>query len=109
MKRSPRRCSRISKGSGGMGPPHRPGAPLVGPVSPGPALTWQIQNGIAVVVLDCKGHPVNTISRAVKDEFRACFDALANDASVRAVAFFSGKPENFIAGADIEILGRLTS
>ena len=79
------------------------------PPSAGPALTWEVQDGIAVVVLDCKGHPVNTISRAVKDEFRACFDALANDASVRAVAFFSGKPENFIAGADIEEFVRLTS
>ena len=75
----------------------------------GPALTWEVQDGIAVVVLDCKDHPVNTISRAVKDEFRACFGALAADATVQAVAFFSGKPENFIAGADIEEFVRLTS
>ncbi|HEV8305349.1 MAG TPA: fatty acid oxidation complex subunit alpha FadJ [Gemmatimonadales bacterium] len=68
----------------------------------GPALTWDITDGIAVVVLDSKDRPVNTISRAVKDEFVACFETLAGDASVRAVAFFSGKPDNFIAGADIE-------
>ena len=74
-----------------------------------PALTWEVQDGIAVVVLDCKDQPVNTISRAVKDEFRACFETLANDASVQAVAFFSGKPENFIAGADIEEFVKLTS
>ena len=74
-----------------------------------PALTWEIQDGIAVVVLDCKDQPVNTISRAVKDEFRACFETLANDANVKAVAFFSGKPENFIAGADIEEFVKLTS
>ena len=75
----------------------------------GPALTWEIQDGIAVVVLDCKDKPVNTISRAVRDEFRACFERLANDSSVQAVAFFSGKPDNFIAGADIEEFVRLTS
>ncbi len=74
-----------------------------------PALTWEVQDGIAVVVLDCQGQPVNTISRAVKDEFRACFETLANDASVQAVAFFSGKAENFIAGADIEEFVTLTS
>jgi len=74
-----------------------------------PALSWEVQDGIAVVVLDSKGQPVNTISRAVKDEFRACFETLANDASVQAVAFFSGKPENFIAGADIEEFVKLTS
>jgi len=82
---------------------------MPGPSRGAPALTWDVQDGIAVVVLDCKGQPVNTISRAVKDEFRACFEALANDASVQAVAFFSGKPENFIAGADIEEFVKLTS
>jgi len=76
---------------------------------PGPALRWEIEDGVAVVVLDCKDKPVNTISRSVKDEFRACFEALAKDASVQAVAFFSGKADNFIAGADIEEFVRLTS
>ncbi len=67
-----------------------------------PAVTWEVEDGIATVILDLKSQPVNVISRAVKDEFIACFAALADDASVRAVAFFSGKADNFIAGADIE-------
>ena len=67
-----------------------------------PAVTWDVNDGIATVALDLKGQPVNVISRAVKDEFLACFAALADDTRVRAVAFFSGKPDNFIAGADIE-------
>ena len=79
------------------------------PKGGGPALIWEVQDGIAIVVLDCKDKPVNTISRAVKDEFRACFEDLANDASVQAVAFFSGKADNFIAGADIEEFVTLTS
>ena len=33
-----------------------------------PAITWEVEDGIATVVLDVKGHPVNVISRAVKDE-----------------------------------------
>jgi 3-hydroxyacyl-CoA dehydrogenase/enoyl-CoA hydratase/3-hydroxybutyryl-CoA epimerase len=74
-----------------------------------PAVTWEIHDGIATVVLDLKGQPVNVISRAVKDEFLACFAALADDANVRAIAFFSGKPDNFIAGADIEEFVALTS
>ena len=77
--------------------------------SSGPALTWEITDGIAVVVLDAKDRPVNTISRAVKDEFVACFEALGGDATVRAVAFFSGKADNFIAGADIEEFVQLSS
>ena len=79
------------------------------PAITAPAVTWEVTDGIATVVLDLKGQPVNVISRAVKDEFLACFAALADDARVRAVAFFSGKADNFIAGADIEEFVTLTS
>lgn len=74
-----------------------------------PAVTWDVNDGIAIVVLDLKGQPVNVISRAVKDEFLACFAALADDSRVRGVAFLSGKSDNFIAGADIEEFVTLTS
>src|SRR5438034_8682681 len=74
-----------------------------------PALTWDVADGIATVVLDLKAQPVNVISRAVKDEFIACFAALGDDPSVKAVAFFSGKTDNFIAGADIEEFVTLSS
>ena len=84
-------------------------ATLAPPRSATPAVTWDIDDGIATVVLDLKGQPVNVISRAVKDEFLACFAALADDSRVRAVAFFSGKPDNFIAGADIEEFVKLGS
>ena len=73
------------------------------------AITWSVSDGIAVVTLDCPGAPVNTISRDVMAEFNAAFDVLARDQALRAVAFFSGKPENFIAGADIEEFVRLSS
>src|SRR2546426_1250584 len=84
-------------------------ATIAPPARTAPAVTWGIADGIATVVLDLKGQPVNVISRAVKDEFLACFAALADDARVRAVAFFSGKAENFIAGADIEEFVTLSS
>jgi 3-hydroxyacyl-CoA dehydrogenase / enoyl-CoA hydratase / 3-hydroxybutyryl-CoA epimerase len=76
-------------------------ATLVAPRT-APAVTWEVSDGIATVILDLQSQPVNVISRAVKDEFLACFAALADDPSVRAIAFFSGKADNFIAGADIE-------
>ena len=84
-------------------------ATIAPPTHSAPAVTWDITDGIAVVVLDLKDHPVNVISRGVKDEFLACFAALADDPHVRGVAFLSGKPENFIAGADIEEFVRLGS
>src|SRR5688572_33217732 len=84
-------------------------ATLAPPARSAPAVTWEISDGIALVVLDLKGQPVNVISRAVKDEFLACFAALADDPSVRAIAFLSGKADNFIAGADIEEFVKLGS
>ena len=66
------------------------------------AFTTEIRNGIAVVTLDVPGAPVNTLSQAVKDEFEALFPQLQADPAVRAVVLISGKPDNFIAGADIE-------
>src|SRR5205807_2750891 len=77
---------------------HRARAALM----PGPALTWEPADGVAIVTFDLKDSPVNKFSRAVKDEFIATFTALEQDPAVRAIAVFSGKPENFIAGADIE-------
>src|SRR3989449_5383082 len=51
--------------------------------------------------------PYTTLFRS--QDLLATFDALEHDTAVRAVAFFSGKPENFIAGADIEEFVRLTT
>ena len=75
----------------------------------GPALRWEIVAGVAIVTLDLPGRPVNVISRAVREEFITTFDALALDPAVGAVAFFSGKPGTFMAGADIEEFGQLES
>jgi len=74
-----------------------------------PAITWEIRDGIAIVTLDRPGQAVNVIGRAVKTEFVQCFETLEQDARVRAIAFFSGKPDTFIAGADIEEFVQLGS
>ncbi len=74
------------------------------------ALTWElVDGGIAVVTFDLKGEPVNKISQAVKRDVHATFETLEQDPSVKAVAFFSGKPDTFIAGADIEEFVKLTT
>ena len=57
---------------------------------------------VAVVVFDLPGEPVNKFSTTVIGEFDAVLDALERDAGVRGVVLISGKPDGFIAGADIE-------
>ncbi|MCU0620083.1 MAG: fatty acid oxidation complex subunit alpha FadJ [Gemmatimonadales bacterium] len=71
------------------------------------AFTTALEQGIAVVTLDVAGAPVNTLSRAVGDEFAALLDRLAADPVVRGIVLLSGKPDSFIAGADIEEFTRL--
>ena len=65
------------------------------------------ENGIAIVTLDVPGEPVNTLSPPMIEEFGALLERLRSDGGVRAVVLISGKPENFIAGADIEEFTRL--
>ncbi|MEK6609850.1 MAG: enoyl-CoA hydratase-related protein, partial [Gemmatimonadota bacterium] len=66
------------------------------------ALTVAREGGVAVVTFDLPGESVNKFSRKVKDEFAKTMTTLRTDQSVKAVVLISGKPENFIAGADIE-------
>jgi 3-hydroxyacyl-CoA dehydrogenase/enoyl-CoA hydratase/3-hydroxybutyryl-CoA epimerase len=60
------------------------------------------QDGIARLVLDLPGEPVNKLSKTVRDELESILPELAKDSDVRAVVLLSGKPDNFIAGADID-------
>ena len=66
------------------------------------ALSTEVEDGIAIVTLDLPGESVNKISRAVKDEFLALVDRLERDTAIRGAVLISGKPDVFIAGADIE-------
>ena len=74
-----------------------------------PALTWEIADGIAIVTFDTPGSSVNVISAPVKDEVTRAFETLKTDERVKAVAFFSAKRDNFIAGADIEEFVKLST
>ncbi|HKE91381.1 MAG TPA: 3-hydroxyacyl-CoA dehydrogenase NAD-binding domain-containing protein, partial [Gemmatimonadales bacterium] len=69
----------------------------------------EVKDGVAAVTLDTPGAAVNVISRVVKDDLYELLAELERDTGVKAVAFFSGKPDNFIAGADIEEFVQLKS
>ena len=73
------------------------------------AFTSRIENGTAVVSFDLPGSPVNTLGSGVSAEFMALLERLQRDNGVRAIVLISGKPDNFIAGADIEEFAALTS
>jgi len=60
------------------------------------------EQGVALLTIDQPGSPVNILTAATKAEFETLLEQLRNDKAVRAVVLISGKPDNFIAGADIE-------
>lgn len=48
---------------------------------------------------------MNTISGQFRQEIEDLWaDQIADDASLKAVVFISGKPDNYIAGADIKMI-----
>ena len=48
---------------------------------------------------------MNTISQGMSKEAETIFkEHILNDSNVKAVVFISGKPDNFIAGADIDMI-----
>jgi 3-hydroxyacyl-CoA dehydrogenase/enoyl-CoA hydratase/3-hydroxybutyryl-CoA epimerase len=67
-----------------------------------PALSVEVVDGIAVITFDLPNESVNKLSRAVKDEFIALLSRLEQDTTVHGAVLISGKPDVWIAGADIE-------
>jgi 3-hydroxyacyl-CoA dehydrogenase/enoyl-CoA hydratase/3-hydroxybutyryl-CoA epimerase len=65
--------------------------------------------GILIVTLDVPGEKVNALSRALLAEFTALIEGLESRQDVSGVILRSGKPDNFIAGADIRDFGTIRS
>ena len=66
------------------------------------AITVDVEDGVAVITMDLPNEPVNKLNQAVKDDFIELIRRLDGDASIQAAVLISGKPDTFIAGADIE-------
>ena len=67
-----------------------------------PALSVEVTDGIAIITFDLPNESVNKLTRGVKDELVALVSRLERDTTVHAAVFISGKPDVWIAGADIE-------
>jgi 3-hydroxyacyl-CoA dehydrogenase/enoyl-CoA hydratase/3-hydroxybutyryl-CoA epimerase len=73
------------------------------------AFTIERRGGVAIVTFDTPNETVNKISKAVGWEFEDLLGRLAADEVVKAIVLRSGKPDTFIAGADIEEFVQLRS
>lgn len=66
-------------------------------------------DGCALLVIDVPGEAVNTLSGAFAHELSLALDEIERDDGITAVVIVSGKPEGFIAGADLKLLSSLTT
>jgi 3-hydroxyacyl-CoA dehydrogenase/enoyl-CoA hydratase/3-hydroxybutyryl-CoA epimerase len=64
-------------------------------------------DGVALLVVDVPGEPVNVLTREMMEELARLLDEIETDSSVRGVVAISGKDEGFIAGADLKLLRSL--
>ncbi len=61
-------------------------------------------DGVAVITYDVPGAPVNTLKASFSEEFAEVLGRLESDSSIKAAVIVSGKPDTFVAGADIDML-----
>jgi 3-hydroxyacyl-CoA dehydrogenase / enoyl-CoA hydratase / 3-hydroxybutyryl-CoA epimerase len=66
-------------------------------------------DGVLVITLDVPDEKVNTLGRERISEFERLLEDVERDVAVKAVVIRSGKPDSFIAGADIHDFTRIRS
>jgi 3-hydroxyacyl-CoA dehydrogenase/enoyl-CoA hydratase/3-hydroxybutyryl-CoA epimerase len=69
----------------------------------------QDASGVLVLTLDVPGEKLNTLGKGMIAEFEGLLTQVEKDPSVRAIVVRSGKPDSFIAGADIKDFTRIAS
>ncbi|HET6922060.1 MAG TPA: fatty acid oxidation complex subunit alpha FadJ [Anaeromyxobacteraceae bacterium] len=69
----------------------------------------EVADGVATVLLDEPGEPVNTLTPEVGEEFDRLLTGIGKDPAVKAVVLASGKKDGFVAGARIEMLQGVAS
>lgn len=66
-------------------------------------LQTEVISNIAIVTLDTPGEKVNKLNEALIEEFSEFLDELESNDNLTGAVLLSGKENNFIAGADIEM------
>ncbi|MDX1656524.1 MAG: 3-hydroxyacyl-CoA dehydrogenase NAD-binding domain-containing protein, partial [Candidatus Competibacteraceae bacterium] len=78
-------------------------------MNPG-ALSLEVRApGVAVVTIDDPRESVNTLRRSMIAEFDRLLSTLEERDDLQCLVLASGKPQGFIAGADLEMLQELTT
>lgn len=66
----------------------------------------KLVNNVCVVTIDTPGEKVNSLSTNTATEFTEVLNKIKSDPNIQAAVLISGKPGNFVAGADIQMLSK---
>ena len=66
-------------------------------------------DNVAVVTIDVPGEKMNTLKAEFGVQVRAILKQIREDKTLKGLVFISAKPDNFIAGADINMIARAQS
>jgi 3-hydroxyacyl-CoA dehydrogenase/enoyl-CoA hydratase/3-hydroxybutyryl-CoA epimerase len=67
-----------------------------------PTLSMDLEKNVLVVTIDQPGAAVNTLGPPLVGEFEGVFLRVDEDSLIKGVVLISGKPDGFIAGADVD-------
>lgn len=67
------------------------------------------ENGIGIVTFNMVNEPMNTWTEEAIVSFTGCISALEKDSSIKGAILISGKPNNFLAGANLKIIAEFNS
>jgi 3-hydroxyacyl-CoA dehydrogenase / enoyl-CoA hydratase / 3-hydroxybutyryl-CoA epimerase len=68
----------------------------------GPTLSMDLEKNVLVVTIDQPGVAVNTLGPSLVGEFEGVFLRVDEDSLIKGVVLISGKPDGFVAGADVD-------
>ncbi len=73
------------------------------------SFTYEInKDGIAVLTFDLPGEKINKLTTPVMEELDSVLEELASKSEIKALVFRSGKEGNFIVGADIADIRKIS-
>src|SRR6056297_3785776 len=72
-------------------------------------LKEEVIDGVMIVTLDTPGEKVNKLDENLIEEFSSLLDSIEENSDINGAVLLSGKENNFIAGADIEMFKSRTT
>jgi len=75
----------------------------------GKIFSLEKQDGIGIVTFNVPGEAMNTLSEGAVNDFAAVVKEVQAEKGLAGVIIISGKPDNFCAGANLNMIAELTS